>query len=70
MAHALRLVVCGEGKDESHDGLQVALEDLLGRDLMHPNPFGRHELQDALQVLTHAVDRFGVVLDPRDLLAS
>ena len=48
MAHALGLVVCGEGKDESHDGLQVTLEDLLGRDLMHPNPFGRHKLQDAL----------------------
>ena len=70
VAHTLRLVVSGEGEDEAHDGLQVPLQDLLGRDLMHPDPLGRHELQDALQVLPHAVDRLGVVLNPRDLLAG
>ena len=68
MPDALWLVVCGQGQDQPHDGLQVALEDLLGRDLVHPDPLGRHELEDALQVLPHAVDGLGVVLDPGDLL--
>ena len=70
VSDALRLVVRRQGQDQSHDGLEVALQDLLGGDLVHPDPLGGHELEDPLQVLPHAVDRLGVVLDAGDLLAG
>ena len=67
---ALRLVVGGESEDESHDSLEVALQDLPGGDLVHPDPLGRHELEDPLEVLAHALQGLGVVGDPSDLLAG
>ena len=70
VSDALRLVVRRQGQDQSHDGLEVALQDLLGGDLVHPDPLGGHELEDPLQVLPHAVNRLGVVLNTRNFLSG
>ncbi len=67
---ALRLVVGGQRQNESHDSFQVALQNLPGADLMHPDPFRRHKLENAFQVLTHPLKALGIVLDPHDLLSS
>lgn len=38
----------GQGQDDAHDALQVALGHLLAGDVCHADPLGRHELQDPL----------------------
>lgn len=70
MPNTLRFVVSGQSQDESHDGFQVALQDLLGRDVMHPDPFSGHELKDPVQVVTHSLQRFRIVFDSGNLLSS
>ena len=70
MLHRLRLVVGGQGQDQPHYRLQVALQDLPGADLVHPDLLGGHELQHPLQVLPHALQRLGMFNDPRDLFSS
>lgn len=60
--HALWLVVSGERQDDAHDALQIALRHLLAGDVCHADPFGRHELQDAVQVLSHGLGRDGLPL--------
>ena len=68
--HALRLVVRGEGKDEAHDGFEVALQHLLAGDGVHPDLLAGHELQHPLEVLPHPLQRLWLVDDPCDLLTS
>ena len=68
--HGLRLVVRGEGEDEPHHGLEVALEHLAAADLVHADLLGGHELQHPLQVLPHPLQRLGLGHDPRNLLSG
>ena len=70
MSNTLRFVVSGQSQDEPHNGLQIALQDLLGRDVMHPDPFSGHELKDPIQVVTHSLQRFRIVFDPGNFLSS
>ena len=67
---ALGFVVSRQGQDEPHDGLEVALQQFLGGDAVHADALVRHELQHALQILAHALQRLGAVLDAGNFFPS
>jgi hypothetical protein len=60
----------GQSEDQPHHGLQVPLEDLFRGDVMHSDPFSGHKLKNPIQVVAHALKRFGIVLDSGNLFAS
>jgi hypothetical protein len=70
MSHTLRFVMSGQSEDQPHHGLKVPLENLFRGDVMHPDPFSGHELKHPIQVVAHALKRFGIVLDSGNLFAS
>ena len=70
MTDALRLVVRRKGQNQPHDGLQIAFQDLLRRDLVHSDLLRGHEFQYPLQILPHSLQRFRVVVNSHDFLAG
>ena len=70
MFDTLGFVMSSKGKDESHYSLEVSLEDLFACNCMHSNLLASHELQNTLQVLSHALQGLGLVLDTSYFLTS